>query len=185
MKNGFNILNPLKIRMIELSNEKDKSIQFTKRLDTESINVIHRLYKNTFKQLAKVEREERECNEMADVATEKLKVYQEIALNCIKLNILNLEQIAQHTMLPLKQVKELKLEYERQKHSGFVWMVFKTGVSYQIPNSYPILTRSTKEEALQAISKLPKQFYHLYQIPIEGNFEFGNLYHEQIDTTKR
>jgi hypothetical protein len=167
-----------------MGDRKENEIHFTVGLDTESLNVINRLYKNTFKQLAEIEREERECDGMADVATEKLKIYQEIALNCIKLNILNLEQIAKHTMLPLKEVKELKLEYERQKQSGFVWMAFKTGVSYQIPNSYPILTRSTKEEALQAISKLPKHFYHLYQIPIEGNFEICNLYHEQIDTTK-
>lgn len=172
-------------------NKKNKTY-ITDGLDIESFNVIRRLYDNTFKRLTEIEKEE-SIGDSVDVVTERLKILREIAYNCIKLNdpdtknesILTLEQISKYTKLPLEEVKKLQTEYNRHKKSGYIWMVFKTMVSYQIPNSYPILTRITKQEVLEAIEKLPKNtYYHLYEIPIEGDFEFDTLYHEKIITNK-
>jgi hypothetical protein len=83
------------------------------------------------------------------------------------------------SLLP-KSSQEILLEVlmEEQEH---IWMVFRVQNNH-FPNFVPVLTRNSKEKALEAIRGLPgDKKYQLFKIPISGDFKLGELEHYHIN----
>jgi hypothetical protein len=94
---------------------------------------------------------------------------------CIPDNLLNIEQLAKFTMLSTEEVELIRKGYLEQN----IWIVYK-----ELPNDstrrYPLLTRRTKKQALDAIYENLEGKYFLFHMPIDEDFDYGNLYQEVI-----